>query len=129
MTDDGEKMTTGDWKKDIERKKKRIAELKKKNPSLEFPRELVDFDDPVAEERNMAATRERARRDHGWTEEQIERHYGKPRSKEEVLRAVEERRERARRFGWTEEEIERMYGWTEEAIEQMFGKPPLKLEK
>lgn len=129
MTDDREKMTTGDWKKNVERKKKRIAELKKKYPSLEVPGADEDMDDPVGEERNMAATRERARRDHGWTEEQIERHYGKPRSKEEVLRALEERRERARRFGWTEEEIERMYGWTEEAIEQMFGKPLLKHEK
>ncbi len=72
---------------------------------------------PAAEERVMAATRERVRR-YGWSEEQIERHYGKPRSKEEVERALDEVRERARRYGWPEEMIERHY-----------GKPPAKQAK
>jgi glutamate synthase domain-containing protein 3 len=111
MTGDREKMTTGDWKKNVDRKKKLIAELKKKNPSLEFPRELGDeMLHPVGEEHMMEATRERVRRLHGWTEEQIERAYGKPRSKEEIERALDEVRERARRHGWTEEMIEREYG-------------------
>ena len=65
---------------------------------------------PLGEERIMEATRERVRRRYGWTEEQIERHYGKPRSKEEIERALDEVRERARRYGWPEEEIERNYG-------------------
>jgi hypothetical protein len=123
MTGDREKMATEDWKEKVSRKKKLIEELKKKHGPLEFPRDLEDMmNDPVGEERNMAATRERARR-RGVAEELIEQMYGKPRSKEEVLRALDEVRERARRYGWPEETIERHYGWTEEEIEQMFGEP------
>jgi len=119
-------MTTGDWKKNVDRKRKLIEELKKKYGPLEFPSELGDeMDDPVREERAMAATRERERRS-GVSEELIEQMYGKPRSKEEVIRALEERRERARALGWAEETIQRMYGWTEEEIEQMYGKPAHK---
>ncbi len=88
----------------------------------EFPHGSEDMDDPVAEERTMARIREQERR-RGVPEELIELMYGKPRSKEEILRALEERRERARRFGWTEGQIERMYGWTEEQIEQMYANP------
>lgn len=65
--------------------------------------------DPVGDEREMEATRERVRR-LGVSEEMIEQLYGKPRSKEEVERALDEVRERARRYGWPEEMIERHYG-------------------
>jgi hypothetical protein len=68
-----------------------------------------NMDCPIAEERALAATRERARR-RGASEDLIEQMYGKPRSKEELERALEERRERARAFGWTEKSIEDMYG-------------------
>ena len=64
---------------------------------------------PAGEERVMEATRARARR-FGWNEEQIEQAYGRPRSQEEIARALDEVRARARRYGWPEEMIERHYG-------------------
>src|SRR5258708_5029360 len=75
--------------------RRRLAYFRKHGGWLMTPDDDDEFGDFTE---LMEDTRERARK-RGWSEDEIDRHYG-----------IESNKKRARELGWSEEQIARVYG-------------------